>query len=126
MITSDEETKTQSSAMTWKCTVCGFVFRGKNPPRGCPNCHSPSGEFIPEKEHEPFTWEGEPFDVLLINASTHRAGNTSVMTEVAEALLREQGVTYRRFNLNEYRIDHCWSKLHTRLGSYPKYPFSRR
>jgi multimeric flavodoxin WrbA/rubredoxin len=121
MISSDEETKTQSLATTWKCTVCGFVFRGEQPPRGCPNCHSPSGEFIQEKEHVPFIYDGKSFDVLLINGSTHRAGNTSVMTDLAEKLLREKGVSYRRFNLNEYRIDNCWCCYAVRAQScdYP-------
>jgi multimeric flavodoxin WrbA len=121
MIGSNEETKTQRSAMTWKCTVCGFVFTGEKPPKGCPNCHSPSGEFIHEKEHVPFTYDGEPFEVLLINGSTHREGNTGVMTEIAEEVLREKGVSYRRFNLNEYRIDHCWCCYAVRAQScdYP-------
>jgi multimeric flavodoxin WrbA len=118
---SDAETKTPGTVVTWKCTVCGFVFTGEKPPKGCPNCHSPSGEFMHEKEHVPFRYDGEPFDVLLINGSTHRAGNTSVMSEVAEEVLREQGVTYRRFNLNEYRIDHCWCCYAVRAQScdYP-------
>jgi multimeric flavodoxin WrbA len=117
----DDVNKTHTPAITWKCTVCGFIFAGEKPPRGCPNCHSPSGEFIHEKEHVPFTYDGEPFEVLLINGSTHRAGNTSVMTEVAEEVLRERGVSYRRFNLNEYRIDHCWCCYAVRAQScdYP-------
>ncbi len=121
MVSSIDETKTQGSIVTWKCTVCGFIFTGEKPPRGCPNCHSPSGEFIHEKEHVPFIYDGEPFEVLLINGSTHRAGNTSVMTEVAEEVLRERGVTYRRFNLNEYRIDNCWCCYAVRAQScdYP-------
>jgi rubredoxin len=92
----EKELKIAGSAPAWKCTVCGFVFHWENPPRGCPKCHSPSGEFIPEREHVPFTWEGEPFDVFLTNASTHLAGNTSVMSEVAEAVLQERDITYRR------------------------------
>lgn len=116
-----EETKNHGPIVTWKCTVCGFIFSGERPPRGCPNCHSPSGEFIPEGSQAPFLYDGEPFDVLLINGSTHRAGNTSVMTEVAEGVLREKGVTYRRFNLNEHRIDHCWCCYAVRAQScdYP-------
>ena len=121
MRSPDNDTKTQGAVVTWKCTVCGFVFAGERPPRGCPHCHSPSGEFIHEKEHVPFTYDGEPFDVMLINGSTHRAGNTSVMTEVAEDVLREKGVSYRRFNLNEYQIDHCWCCYAVRAQScdYP-------
>lgn len=93
--------------ITWHCTVCGFQITRDTPPKGCPNCHSPSGEFIPE-HREPFSYAGEPFDVLLINGSSHRAGNTGIMTDIAEELLKEKNVRYMRFNLNEYRIEHCW------------------
>jgi multimeric flavodoxin WrbA len=117
----DDDVTTRVSPVTWKCTVCGFVFTGEKPPKGCPNCHSPSGEFIHEKEHVPFVFDGEPFDVLIINGSTHRAGNTSVMTDTAEAVLRERGITCRRFNLSEYRIDNCWCCYAVRAQScdYP-------
>jgi multimeric flavodoxin WrbA len=105
----------------WKCTVCGFIFTGEKPPKGCPNCHSPSGEFIHDRELVRLTYDGTPFDVLLINGSTHRNGNTSVMTEVAEEVLREKGVSCRRFNLGEYRIDNCWCCYAVRAQScdYP-------
>jgi multimeric flavodoxin WrbA len=121
MAESDHTDTSHEPGMTWKCTVCGFIFTGENPPKGCPNCHSPSGEFIHEKEHVPFTYDGTSFDVLLINGSTHRAGNTSVMAEIAEAVLVEKGVSYRRFNLSEYRIDNCWCCYAVRAQScnYP-------
>lgn len=125
MGSSGEEQKSPGPVVTWKCTVCGFTFEGERPPRGCPNCHSPAGEFIHDREQEPFLYDGEPFDVLLINGSTHRAGNTSVMTEVAEETLREKGVSYRRFNLNEYRIDHCWCCYAVRAQSC-EYPCRNR
>lgn len=92
----------------WRCTVCGFLFRGEKPPKGCPVCHSPAHEFIIDKEQRQLTYDGEPFDVLLINGSTHRGGNTGYMADLAEALLKERGVSYRRFNLSEYHIDYCW------------------
>ena len=105
----------------WKCTVCGFVFTGEKPPKGCPNCHSPSGEFIHERELVPLTYDGIPFDVLIINGSTHRNGNTSVMAEIAEEVLREKGVSFRRYNLSEYQIDNCWCCYAVRAQScnYP-------
>jgi len=92
----------------WRCAVCGFVFEGEKPPKGCPVCHSPSFEFCREEEHRQLTYDGEPFEVLLINGSTHRAGNTGYMADLAEALLKERGVSYRRYNLSEHHIDYCW------------------
>ena len=77
----------------WRCAVCGFVFSGERPPRGCPVCHSPSPEFIRNEPRSQLTYDGEPFDVLLINGSTHRAGNTGYMADLAEGVLREQGIS---------------------------------
>jgi len=104
--TTNKEGTVQKTA--WRCTVCGFVFTGEKPPKGCPVCHSPSFEFIPVKDHTQLRYDGEKFDVLLINGSTHRGGNTSYMTDLVEAVLRERDVSYRRYNLNEHAIDYCW------------------
>jgi len=95
-------------ATTWRCTVCGFVFHGEKPPKGCPVCHSPFHEFIVDTGHRQLTYDGRPFDVLLINGSTHRAGNTGYMADIAEEMLRERGVSCRRYNLSEYSIEYCW------------------
>ncbi|MCK9632432.1 MAG: NAD(P)H-dependent oxidoreductase [Methanoregula sp.] len=106
----------------WRCAVCGFVFTGETPPKSCPVCHSPSQEFVAEQERARLTYDGEePFDVLLINGSTHRAGNTGYMADLAEEVLRERGVSYRRFNLTEHHIDYCWCCYAVRAGSctYP-------
>lgn len=120
MDSSSENHIIQNDKITWKCTVCGFLFSGIKPPKGCPNCHSPSGEFIPESK-EDFNYSGEPFDILVINGSSHRAGNTGVMTDIAEGLLKERNISYRSFNLNEYSIDHCWCCYAVRAQScdYP-------
>ncbi|NPV52024.1 MAG: rubredoxin [Firmicutes bacterium] len=29
----------------WRCTVCGFVFDGDNPPERCPKCGAPAEKF---------------------------------------------------------------------------------
>jgi len=105
----------------WRCPVCGFVFTGEKAPKGCPVCHSPSHEFIPEKDRAQLAYDGKKFDVLLINGSAHRGGNTGYMADLAEDVLREQGVSYRRFNLNEHSIDYCWCCYGVRAEScsYP-------
>jgi multimeric flavodoxin WrbA len=113
--------KDPDQKIPWRCAVCGFVFTGEKPPKGCPVCHSPSNEFIPKKDRQQLTYEGEPFDLLLINGSTHRAGNTGYMADLAETALRERGVTYRRYNLSEHEIDYCWCCYAVRAESctYP-------
>jgi multimeric flavodoxin WrbA/rubredoxin len=92
----------------WKCHVCGFISRTVNPPGECPQCASSHREFEEISDKKKLRYTGEPFDVLLINGSTHRANNTGYMIDLVEEVLKERGVSYRRFNLNEYRIDHCW------------------
>ncbi len=110
-----------SSESTWRCTVCGFLHRGERPPRGCPRCGSPTPEFLPAGERTWLTYDGEPFDVLLVNGSTHRAHNTSYMVDIAERELESRGVSYRRFNLSEYTIDHCWC-CYSVKAEYCTYP----
>ncbi|MCE5298787.1 MAG: NAD(P)H-dependent oxidoreductase [Methanoregulaceae archaeon] len=105
----------------WRCLVCGFVMTGEKPPKGCPKCGSSSREFLPDKKYTPLSYDGEKCDVLLINGSTHRSNNTGYMVDLAEDELRAKGISYRRFNLNEYRIDHCWC-CYSMKAEYCTYP----
>ena len=92
----------------WKCSVCGYVSHGPEPPAECPQCAGTSREFIPFSEKARLRYNKEPFDVLLINGSNHRANNTGYMADLVEEVLKEKGVRYRRYNLSEYAINHCW------------------
>ena len=92
----------------WKCAVCGYISRTESPPAECPQCAGTGSEFIEFVERGPFRYDGETFDVLLINGSNHRAHNTGYMADLAEEALREKGVSYRRYNINEFTINHCW------------------
>ena len=38
------------------CMVCGYVYEGEEPPKGCPVCHAPSSKF---KEQGEKTWAAE-------------------------------------------------------------------
>jgi len=109
-ITAPEELKLTSSppGKTWKCHVCGFVHRGERPPEECPQCASTGREFEEITGKKKLRYDREPFDVLLINGSNHRANNTGYMVDLIEEALREKGVSYRRYNINEYVINHCW------------------
>lgn len=92
----------------WKCAVCGYTFRGANPPPECPQCASTGREYLEVTEKEKLRFDGKAFDVLLINGSSHRANNCGYLADLAEEVLSERGVRYRRYNLNEYSISHCW------------------
>jgi multimeric flavodoxin WrbA/rubredoxin len=109
-ITAPEEPKPYSvpSDDAWQCHVCGFIFHGENPPEECPQCASTGREFDRVSEKKKLRYDGERFDVLLINGSSHRANNTGYMMDLVEEVLRERGVSYRRYNLNEFAIHHCW------------------
>lgn len=105
----------------WKCHVCGFIFSGDMPPAECPQCASPQGEFGILSDHHKLRYDGEPIDVLLINGSSHRSNNSGYMADLAEGVLTERGVNYRRYNLNEYSINHCWCcySMRDAACSYP-------
>jgi mannose-6-phosphate isomerase-like protein (cupin superfamily) len=30
----------------WRCTVCGYIHEGEEPPEKCPNCGSPKEKFV--------------------------------------------------------------------------------
>lgn len=93
--------------MKWKCAVCGYVHEGNKPPAECPSCSS-LGEFSELSERKKLEYDNKPFDVLLINGSTHHAHNTAIAAELAEKALKKRGVSYRRFDLNKLQIYHCW------------------
>jgi multimeric flavodoxin WrbA/rubredoxin len=93
---------------TWKCAVCGYLARGDKTPEECPQCAGTGREFVELTEKKPFRYDGKKFDVLLINGSNHRANNTGYLADLAEEVLEEKGVSYRRYNINEYTINHCW------------------
>ena len=38
--------------MLWKCTVCGFVHGGGNPPTKCPKCGAPAEKFTALSEED--------------------------------------------------------------------------
>ena len=105
----------------WKCHVCGFIFKGENAPEECPQCASTGREFEKISERKKLRYDGEPFDVLLINGSSHRANNTGYMVDLVEDVLRENRVSYRRYNLNEFAINHCWC-CYTMRDNACKYP----
>ncbi len=93
---------------TWKCSVCGYIHEGDEPPEECPQCSSSSKEYSELKDKQKLRYDGKKFDVLLINGSSHRRHNTGVLVDLAEEALKRKGVSYKRFNLNELDIQHCW------------------
>jgi flavin reductase (DIM6/NTAB) family NADH-FMN oxidoreductase RutF len=36
-----------NSIQAWRCTVCGYVHEGENPPDECPVCGAPATDFVP-------------------------------------------------------------------------------
>jgi rubrerythrin len=31
----------------WRCTTCGYIHRGEEPPEICPKCSAPKKRFVP-------------------------------------------------------------------------------
>lgn len=36
----------------WRCTVCGTIYEGENPPAACPKCGAPAEKFEPVAEDQ--------------------------------------------------------------------------
>ncbi|HVP94613.1 MAG TPA: NAD(P)H-dependent oxidoreductase [Methanoregulaceae archaeon] len=109
-ITASGEAKSNNTepVTDWKCNVCGYISQGGCPPDECPMCSGTGREFTAVTEEKRLQYDGGKFDVLLINGSNHRSNNTGYMIDLVEEVLRDRGITYRRYNLNEFHIDHCW------------------
>ncbi|MEK6885924.1 MAG: NAD(P)H-dependent oxidoreductase [Nanoarchaeota archaeon] len=98
----------KTNIKTWQCSVCGFIHEGNSPPNECPQCSSSPKEFKEKSEKIKLEYDGKKFDVLLINGSSHHGHNSNVLAELAEETLKKRKVSYKRFNLNELNIRHCW------------------
>jgi multimeric flavodoxin WrbA len=107
-VQGDAKKNRKKPVKTWKCNVCGFVLKGDNPPAECPQCASTGREYSTVTGQKTIKYDGEKFEVLLINGSSHRSNNTGYMLDLVEEVLRERNVSFRRYNLNEFHINHCW------------------
>jgi len=92
----------------WQCAVCGYIHNGNSPPKECPQCSSSSKEYFEVSKKQKLKYDGKNFDVLLINGSSHGGHNTNILADLAEEELKRKKVSYKRFNLNEWNIQHCW------------------
>ena len=43
----------------WRCSVCGYIYEGENPPAECPQCHVPADKFVKVEENDGLTWAAE-------------------------------------------------------------------
>lgn len=78
----------------WRCTVCGYVHTGEEPPEVCPYCGAPRDKFIPVREEGGQTgvnltanWDGETEEVGLYLAFGRKADEEGY-PEVGEAFYR--------------------------------------
>lgn len=91
----------------WKCTVCGYIHIGDEPPDKCPVCGAPKSRFVEVSEPETETPKPEPaqvpevpFDSLESTASDAAAESDTPET-VAEA--EEPAETLPHFADSRYR-----------------------
>lgn len=42
----------------WKCTICGYVHEGNQPPEACPKCKQPADKFVEVKEESKNPYAG--------------------------------------------------------------------
>ena len=44
--------------MKYRCTVCGYIHEGSEPPAFCPQCKAPADKFVPVEENK-LDWAAE-------------------------------------------------------------------
>ena len=57
----------------WRCTVCGYIFEGQNPPEACPQCKAPASKFEEVKAGLRANFEGECSEVGMYLAMSRVA-----------------------------------------------------
>lgn len=50
--------KEETTMAKWKCTVCGYIHEGPNPPETCPICKQPASVFAPVAEEKKNPYAG--------------------------------------------------------------------
>jgi rubrerythrin len=45
--------------MKWRCSVCGYVHEGAEPPEACPQCRAPKSKFVKVEEEAGMGWAAE-------------------------------------------------------------------
>ena len=75
----------------WRCTVCGYVHTGDNPPEKCPLCKAPASKFVEIKEDaNEISWaDGHTLGVAKgcdQEAATRKYGKACRHTSQANAL----------------------------------------
>ncbi len=45
-VSAESEPEATPGAKRWKCTVCGYIHVGKDPPESCPRCHVGPDKFV--------------------------------------------------------------------------------
>lgn len=70
----------------WKCTVCGYVHEGSEPPETCPTCGADRSQFIPVEE-EKVNLLRDMFDTFVLHPVAAHFPNGLLPTAVFFLLL---------------------------------------
>lgn len=78
----------------WRCTVCGYIHEGENPPVRCPVCEAPASKFEAVGAGEGETtknlaanWDGETEEVGMYLAFSKKADEEGY-PEIAQAFVK--------------------------------------
>jgi len=75
----------------WRCTVCGLLYEGENPPESCPKCGAPAEKFELVSE--------EQIGVIEHARKTNQL-HSDLLAELAK-LLRQFSVAEVRVHVNK-------------------------
>ena len=99
--------------MKWKCTVCGYIAEGDNPPAECPVCHVPASKFV--KLEGPMTLAAE--HEYGIYAKTVK--NNPDISEEDKKYIFDQLMANFNGECSEVGMDLCMARIAHREG-YPE------
>lgn len=101
-----EPFKAATVAKKWRCSVCGYIHDGSDPPDSCPVCSVPKEHFAPEETVQVGSDAVSKQTIVIIGAGV--AGMTAAETAATAPgnrivlISKEPGLPYFRLNLTRY------------------------
>ncbi|MCR5788538.1 MAG: 4Fe-4S binding protein [Lachnospiraceae bacterium] len=118
------ESKGEKTMTKWKCSVCGYIHEGEEPPQECPVCHQPASKFekIEEQGRNPYTGTKTERNLWEAFAGESQARNKyTYFASVAKNAGYEQiAALFLQTAENEKEHAKLWFKALGELGDTPQ------
>lgn len=118
-----KEEKGERTVAKWKCTVCGYVHEGGQPPEQCPVCKQPSDKFVKIEEEKKNPYAGTKTEKNLWEAfageSQARNKYTYFASVAKKAGYEQIAALFLQTAENEKEHAKLWFKALGELGDTP-------